>query len=320
LKRNGRKTAIPLIGLLLLIFAGAFLSGSKGEELSIRADTRGECRTCHRGPYRHDIDNAKDPWCANCHAIHGIGETLGLGKIRTVGERQIEEKILEQKMITIPGGEFIMGEDRFKKASGPRHVVTLLPFEIDLYDVTNAHYQRFVQATRRTPPPYWVGPNYPPGKANHPVVFVSWHDADAYCRWAGKRLPKEAEWEKGARGTDGRVYPWGDRLEVKRANVPPLGLGDTSPVNTFEEGRSPYGLYDMSGNVFQWTADWFLPYPGNTTPHPNYGEKLKVLRGGSFYDCSYYRCGISFQTYNRIALAPTTRAVSAGFRCARSIE
>ena len=210
-----------------------------------------------------------------------------------------------------------MGEDFYKRSAGLFFFKQKTAYEIDLYDVTNAHYKQFVDATGRRPPSHWRGNEYLSGKANHPVTFVSWGDADAYCRWDGKRLPTEAEWEKAARGTDGRVFPWGNQFEAKRANVPPLGLKETTPVDAFPEGRSPYGLYDMSGNVFQWTSDWFLPYPGNAVPHPNYGEKLKVLRGGSFFDCSYYRCGLSFQTFNRISLAPTTRAISAGFRCAR---
>jgi len=307
--------AVLLVGVLLWVCGG--VGSGMGERLPSRVVQRTECRTCHRGPYRHDVDEARDPWCADCHLLHGIGETLGLSRVRRVDQKRSPSSQIEQKMVLIPEGEFLMGDDHFKKSAGPRHIVRLSSYEIDQYDVTNAQYQKYVEATHRPSPPDWIGQSYPPGKENHPVVFVSWFEADAYCRWAGKRLPTEAEWEKAARGTDARVYPWGDKLEIKRANVPNLALGDTTPVNAFEEGRSPFGLYDMAGNVFQWTSDWFLPYPGNTVPHPNYGQKLRVLRGGSFYDCSYYRCGISFQTFNRIALAPSTRAISAGFRCAR---
>ncbi|HET6371125.1 MAG TPA: formylglycine-generating enzyme family protein [Nitrospiria bacterium] len=318
MRRIGLRAIFALV--VIGITFGLFFPGSHGEGLPKGIDQRSDCRTCHRGPYRHQIDDTKDPWCANCHAIHGIGETLGLSRVRRTEGKGGLDHIIEQRMIQIPAGSFIMGDDHFKKTAGPRHTVTLPAYEIDEFDVTNAQYRTFIAASGHPSPPYWIGQNYPPGKANHPVTFVTWFDANAYCQWVGKRLPSEAEWEKAARGTDGRVYPWGDKQEVKRANVPPLGLGDTTPVDAFKGGRSPYGLYDMSGNVFQWTNDWFLPYPGNTTPHPNYGEKLKVLRGGSFYDCSYYRCGISFQTYNRIALSPTTRAISAGFRCAKTIN
>lgn len=311
---------IFLLVLILTFFPALLFSGSEGERIPGDIEQRPECQSCHRGPYRHEVDDTKDPWCAQCHAVHGMGDTLGLSKVKTISGEVAAEQVIEQKMVPIPAGEFIMGEDHFKKSAAPRRKVFIPTFEIDLYHVTNAHYQKFVIETNHQPPPYWVGKSYPPAKANHPVVLVSWHSANAYCRWEGKRLPTEAEWEKAARGTDGRVFPWGNKLEATRANIPNLGLGDTTPVNAFDEGRSPYGLYDMAGNVFQWTSDWFLPYPGNKAPHPNYGETLKVLRGGSFYDCSYYRCGISFQTFNRISLSPTTQAISAGFRCAKSVE
>jgi|SRR5579884_243212 len=323
-----RKGVVFLFTLFLILGSGFLFfdltSGQTGGPNLADPASRKECRVCHKGPLRHQIDDSREPWCVNCHQLHNLGNTLGLDAyfqraVRAI-EPQKKEEIIEQKMILIPAGDFIMGEDFFKKNASPRHTVHLDDYYIDLYDVTNAHYKRFVDATGHVSPSHWSQNQYPPGKANHPVTFVSWFDAEAYCKWEGKRLPTEAEWEKAARGTDGRMFPWGAKLEPKRANVPPEGIKDTTPVNAFPEGKSPYGLYDMSGNVFQWTADWFLPYPGNNVPHPNYGEKLKVLRGGSFFDCSYYKCGLSFQTFNRISLAPTTKAISAGFRCAKSIE
>ncbi len=300
--------------LLLLLLVGLRVAAAPLSDLRT-PDKNPACRTCHLGPYRHQIDDSRDPWCEQCHRIHGLPETLGLRLVSLARPIVSEGRRVVPRMIKIPAGEFVMGENSFKKSAGPRHRVTLGTYLIDAYDVTNAQYREFLKATRR-PPPHWLGGRIPPGKESHPVTFVNWFEADAYCRSVGKRLPTEAEWEKAARGTDGRTFPWGNRMDRKRANVPPLGIGDTTPVDSFENGKSPYGVYDMAGNVFQWTSEWFLPYPGNTIPHPNYGEKLKVLRGGSFFDCSYYRCGLSFQTYNRIALAPTTRAVSAGFRCA----
>lgn len=326
---NQIKTTSFFWGLLLALAGFFFLQRAYGaavEPKLIDPASRQECRVCHKGPLRSQIDDSHDPWCPQCHQLHRLGDTLGLSvyfqqrALRAAEGGRSPSEILEQKMILIPAGAFTMGEDFYKKNAGPRHQVSLDSFYIDQYDVTNGHYKKFVDATRREPPSHWRDGLYPPEKANHPVVFVSWFDADAYCRWAGKRLPKEAEWEKAARGTDGRMFPWGGLFEAKRANVPTEEIKDTTPVNAFPEGKSPYGLYDMSGNVFQWTADWFLPYPGNTVPHPNYGERMKVLRGGSFFDCSYYKCGLSFQTFNRISLAPTTKAISAGFRCAKDAK
>jgi len=313
-----------LVALVAPLFF--FLKVSSGEIASqkkVDPYEREDCRACHLGPQKHQIDDSRAPWCVPCHRLHNVGTTLGLktyskqllrlaGQEKETGE---EKRIIPQELVLIPAGAFIMGEDFSKKALGPRHTVVLEDYYIDRYHVTNAHYQDFVDAARWPPPPHWFGTRYPPEKANHPVAFVNWFDADAYCRWAGRRLPTEAEWEKAARGTDGRLFPWGTAYEKMRANIYQEGYLDTTPVDRFPEGRSPYGVNDMAGNLFQWTSDWFLPYPGNNVPHPNFGKTLKVLRGGSFYDCSNYRCGISFQTFNRISLLPQTRAISAGFRC-----
>ncbi|MFQ5543600.1 MAG: formylglycine-generating enzyme family protein [Nitrospiria bacterium] len=313
----------PLI-FLLQASTGEIISQKKADP-----STREECQYCHKGPTRHQIDHSRGPWCAACHKLHQVGFTLGLqtyfrqiGRTATNKKLQSKEEIIPQKMILIPEGEFIMGSDFSKKSLGPSHKVFLKSYYMDQYHVTNAHYWAFVKQTGHLPPPHWLrkgpGDNAAPQRPNHPISFVTWFDANAFCAWAGKRLPTEAEWEKAARGTDGRMFPWGKKYERHRTNVTQGGFKDTTPVNFFPDGKSPYGLYDMAGNLFQWTSDWFLPYPGNKVPHPNFGETLKVLRGGSFYDCTNYRCGISFQTFNRIALNPKTRAISTGFRCARS--
>ena len=154
------------------------------------------------------------------------------------------------------------------------------------------------------------------------MTFVSWDDADAYCRWAGKRLPTDREWEKAGRGPDGRIFPWGNDFDVRRANTPvrwqAIGQpGDTTPVGAFAGGASPYGLYDMTGNVWEWTASWYEAYPGNTTRSENYGHRYKTLKGGSWFDCSFYKCGLSAPLYNRAFFARRTRNDTFGFRCAR---
>ena len=226
------------------------------------------------------------------------------------------------EMIRIAAGPFVRGTNDRLFDEGPQHSVTLPAFDIDRYEVTNMQYQRFIDATQRRSPDHFRNRTYPEGKADHPVTFVSWHDADAYCRWAGKRLPTDEEWEKAARGTDGRTYPWGNDINLANGNTPmrwaAVGQeGDTTPVGAFAAGVSPYGLYDMSGNVWEWTASWYTAYPGSKTESENFGERYKTLKGGSWFDCSFYKCGISAPTYNRAFFSAKTKNDTFGFRCAR---
>ncbi len=225
-------------------------------------------------------------------------------------------------MVRIPAGKFKRGSNHRLPDEGPEYLADVKAFDIDKYEVTNLQYKQFIDDTKRKSPAHFRNRTYPEGKVDHPVVFVSWDDAKAYCEWVGKRLPTDIEWEKAARGTDGRDYPWGDEFDVNKVNSPvrwkSLNMeGDTLPVGSFEAGKSPYGLYDMSGNVWEWTDSWYTQYPGNTWPSENYGELYKTLKGGSWWDCSYYQCGVSAPVFNRSYFKPNVKNSSFGFRCAK---
>ncbi|MBI3609083.1 MAG: formylglycine-generating enzyme family protein [Nitrospirae bacterium] len=244
-------------------------------------------------------------------------------------------------MVRVPAGEFIMGTDEQDlegKAAAygimkswfndehPAHTVNLPAYDIDQHEITQAEYRVFVQNTGRTPPPDWVNGQFPPAKARHPVDEVTWEDANAYCLWAGKRLPTEAEWEKAARGPKGLKYPWGDAFDETRANVNGQ-VGDTTEVGHYEKGKSPYGAYDMIGNVWEWTADWYKPYPGNPYAADEFGEKVKVLRGNSWAGLGHFPPKIYNEVkahYSRagyrLFMTPEGRVNDAGFRCAQSAK
>ncbi|OGS18446.1 MAG: hypothetical protein A3J83_07695 [Elusimicrobia bacterium RIFOXYA2_FULL_40_6] len=230
------------------------------------------------------------------------------------GKKQIAEQTYQiPGMIYISSGEFLMGtEDGFDYET-PKRKVFLPAFFIDKYEVTNSQFKRFVDSTLRTPPAHWKGGSFPKGEENYPVSSIAYYDALAYAKWAGKRLPTEEEWEKAARGSDARIYPWGNDWEKKYANVRPmLGFGKPKPVGSCPEGASKDGVCDLCGNVWEWTTSWFQPYPGNTKPDPNYGEKFKVIRGGS-----YRQSEVIAQTVRRDFLDPNALRIDVGFRCVK---
>jgi sulfatase modifying factor 1 len=256
------------------------------------------------------------------------------------------------EMVFVPAGEFVMGSEELGDDERPAHWVYLDSFWIDRYEVTNERFARFVAATgyqteaeRRGWGWVWKGSEWekvegadwrhPRGrlaelttkprssiedKMDHPVILVSWNDAEAYCRWAEKRLPSEAQWEKAARGPSigsghGRRYAWGDEFDSAKANTSESKRGDTTPVGSFSpQGDSPYGASDMTGNVWEWVADWYgsetySQAPLTNPPGPATGT-YKVLRGGSWpFDEVYARAAFRYN------VKPEYTYDFVGFRC-----
>lgn len=214
--------------------------------------------------------------------------------------------------ITIPAGPFLMGSDKSQDKLAqddetPQHSgVHLSEYHIARLPVTNAQYLQFVRAANHKIPEHWIEGEPPPGKSNHPAVNVAWHEAQAYCTWASKvtgrdiRLPSEAEWEKAARGADGRIWPWGnDPPDATRCNFN-MEVGDTTPVGNYPRGASPYGVLDMAGNVWEWTNSRLGKYPyvaadgRENVGGPN-DNALRVLRGGSYGNVAeYVRCAYRY--------------------------
>ncbi|HSL04975.1 MAG TPA: SUMF1/EgtB/PvdO family nonheme iron enzyme [Nitrospiraceae bacterium] len=226
-------------------------------------------------------------------------------------------------MVLIPAGEFWMGspDGEGDKDEHPQHQVYLEAYYIDRFEVTVSRYSKFMQSTGRQAPEYWAQAKI--GKyGNRPVVGVDWHDAEAYCRWATKRLPTEAEWEKAARGTDGRTYPWGN--DASKSWLAKFGKGFTPhiydeglvPVESYEAGNSPYELHHMSGNVWEWTADWYdnQYYKNSSRKNPKGPSNgtSKVARGGSWHTES-----VGVRSANRLNLPETHSDGDIGFRCAQ---
>jgi formylglycine-generating enzyme required for sulfatase activity len=210
-----------------------------------------------------------------------------------------------------------MGENDGRESNQPQHKVYLDVFEIQLTEVTRSQFARFLSDTGFTMPGIQDSGQEESGKL--PVVGVTWRDADAYCRWLGMRLPTEAEWEKAARGEDGRRYPWGNEWEINKANTAESGIGNVLPVGSFPESASPYGLLDMCGNASEWVADYYDAAYYTYAPERNpTGPVLildHVLRGGSFD--SFHEKATTYFRDSSHSVRANTRV---GFRCARSLS
>ncbi|CCQ90868.1 conserved exported hypothetical protein, DUF323 [Nitrospina gracilis 3/211] len=233
-----------------------------------------------------------------------------------------------------------MSEEAFRD-EGPARMIYLDSYYIDKFEVSNAQYTEFIMATDYPAPAYWD--HHELNKPDYPVTGVNWFDANAYCHWANKRLPTEAEWEKAARGPAGFLYPWGNGLDYSKANFARGKRGETyitQPVDSHPEGKSYYGVYNMAGNVFEWVQDWYDPNyyktskdvrnpkgpdldpipgtAGNLPPGQAGGNgKKKVIRGGSWFAPAQ-----SVTTTHRFWNDPMNNSygVGLGFRCARDFE
>jgi formylglycine-generating enzyme required for sulfatase activity len=222
-------------------------------------------------------------------------------------------------MALVPAGEFTMGST-LKADEKPVHRVYLDAFSMDKYHVTVGQYAKYLEATGAEVPPEWEFMNEPLHQ-KRPVVNVSWSDAATYCKWAGKRLPTEAEWEKAARGTDGRLYPWGNeaptRLHANFGKKEWASHMALVPVGMFEMGKSPYGIYDLAGNAWEWVNDWYdhdyyKKSPTKNPQGPSTG-KSKVVRGGNWlYVQEFLRSSFRFNA------DPSGRQFGYGFRCAKT--
>jgi formylglycine-generating enzyme required for sulfatase activity len=216
--------------------------------------------------------------------------------------------------LLVPAGKFPMGDDEVS----PAREVFVDSFYMDRFEVTTARYAKFLASTGAEPPEFWD--SLPAANGGElPVIGVSWNDANAYCRWAERRLPTESEWEKAARGTDARVYPWGDASPtVDRANYQNAAeepyAGGLTAVGTHAAGKSPYGVDDLAGNASEWAADWYSESFRSDDVYnprgPETGDK-KVIRGGGRYDPAQRLVSAARQY-----ASPDTRAEDIGFRCA----
>ncbi|MCP5003724.1 MAG: formylglycine-generating enzyme family protein [Planctomycetes bacterium] len=209
-----------------------------------------------------------------------------------------KNEVIDEKdgsvLLHVPAGPFFVSNG---KAS-----IDIKEFYIDKHPITNKQYNKFIEETQHELPEFWEDERF--NNLEQPVVGVNWEDATAYANWAGKRLPEENEWEKAARGTDGREYPWGNTKPVETLAVFDLDpvVGASSPVGKHPLGTSPYGCHDMSGNVWEWCQEWYTV------------GKYRVVRGGSWLNhlyvlkCSYRSCSVPIGKDNNV-----------GFRCVKDV-
>ncbi len=234
-----------------------------------------------------------------------------------VGIRPDDPRVAD--MSYVPAGDFMMGHDAGDGRLGievavdsmPAHRVHLPGFWIDRFEVTIRDYRGFVKATDGRAFPLWA--YVAPPRPDEPAQAVDFAGARGYCQWVGKRLPTEAEWEKAARGTDGRLFPWGNEWHPEWAVHKTRETAHPEPVGSHPENASPYGVMDMAGNVMEWTDSWYDRYPGSSLERVAFGKKYRVLKGGSWETTALFA-----RSANRFSVLPVIGQPSFGFRCALS--
>ena len=229
------------------------------------------------------------------HLTGGVDISGGDGHgIEPIGSTKVRHPTDGSLMVKIDGSVY--------QAGPSNEPVWVSAYYIDVHPVSNAEYSRFIAATGREAPRHWEDGTFPEGRADHPVIYVTWKDATAYADWAGKELPTSQQWEKAARGTRGNVYPWGDQPTPAKCNVRENGVGDTTAVDCYQSGVSPYGVYDMCGNIWEWCS---------TPTRPGRHE----LKGGAWTSPFDRATPSSFND-----AAETMCDDDTGFRCAAMTE
>ncbi len=260
--------------------------------------------------------------------------------ISSAAAESAKENSLEGQMVFIPAGHFILGtQEKDDSAEAlsmgipkpwyadetPEKKVFLKGFYIDQYEVTNRRYKVYIDDVGAVAPPTWKNNIYPEGQDKHPVAWVTWYDAANFCQWAEKTLPSEKQWERAARGTDGKKYPWGNGFDIKSANLAHATGKKTklTAVGAFPEGASAEGVHDLVGNVWEWVEDDYGPYDGNTYKSDYYNAKLKVIRGHSASDIGHFPGATYLSALEKFARSgyrqyanPDDPGQDVGFRCA----